>query len=841
MVTAPSASSGALPSRARIVIIGGGVGGASVAHHLTERGERDVLLVERAELTSGSTFHSAGLVGQLRADPALTRMNSWSAALYRRLEEAGGDLAPGWVESGSLRLASSTGRMEEIGRQAVWARRAGLPLELVSAEEARVLFPLMSTDGVLGAAYTPTDGQVDPARLCTALAAMARANGATIAQRTRVTAVETVQDATGRRRVTGVRTDRGDGDDSWVECDVIVDCGGMFAAEIARLAGVRVPIVPMSHQYVVTEAFLPAGTGPLPSLRDPDLLVYYRQELDGLVMGGYERRSAPWTATARSVDAIPADFNGRLLPPDWDRFTQIIENAQVRVPALGDTGVRSMINGPEGFTPDNEFCLGPTEVEGFFVAAGFCAHGIAGAGGIGQVMAAWVLDGDPGLDLWHMDVRRFGPEYRSPGYTLARVVENYESYYDIRTPGSQRCAGRPLKTSPAYPWHAAHGAVFGEKAGWERVEYYGGDGTDAGDPVPTGLRPRGWAGHGWSPCVEPEHRAAREAVALFDESSFAKIEISGPEAAEFVAHAFAGRVEGPPGSVVYTPALDDRGGVAMDVTVTRTADDLFLVVTGTASGLHDLAWLRGRARSGGFPGVRIADVTGAWACFGLWGPRARDVLAPLTPADLSNAAFPYPAMREITVGDVPVRALRVTFVGELGWELYCPTEYGAGLWRTLVEAGRPHGLRPAGYRAIESLRLEKGYRVWGADVSRETTPDEAGLGFAVRQGGGYAGAEALAVGGERGPARRLRALVLDDPRTVALGGEPVRPARGADVLGFVTSGGYGYTVARSLAYALLPVDCGPGTPVQVEVDGAWVAARVARDPLYDPKGDRIRA
>ena len=305
--------------------------------------------------------------------------------------------------------------------------------------------------------------------------------------------------------MTGVRTDRGD-----VECEVVVDCGGMFAAEIARLAGVRVPIVPMSHQYVVTEAFLPPGTGPLPSLRDPDLLVYYRQEVDGLVMGGYERRSAPWTATAATFDAVPADFNGRLLEPDWERFTEIVENAQVRVPALADVGVRSMINGPEAFTPDNEFCLGETEVGGFFVAAGFCAHGIAGAGGIGQVMAAWILDGDPGLDLWHMDVRRFGPEYRSPGYTLARVVENYESYYDIRPPGSQRSAGRPLRVSPAYPWHAAHGAVFGEKAGWERVEYYAcGDGA----PRPTTCGPAagpGTAGRrGSSPSTGPRARPLR--------------------------------------------------------------------------------------------------------------------------------------------------------------------------------------------------------------------------------------------------------------------------------------------------------------------------------------------
>jgi glycine cleavage system aminomethyltransferase T/glycine/D-amino acid oxidase-like deaminating enzyme len=825
---ATGTQAGALPARARIVIIGGGVGGASVAHHLVERGERDVLLLERAELTSGSTFHSAGLVGQLRADLGLTRMNAWSAALYRDLEEAGGDRAPGWVESGSLRLASSPQRWEEIRRQAAWARRAGLPLELVAAEEAQRLFPLMALDGVLGAAYTPTDGQVDPARLCYALAASARAGGVTIAQRTRVTAI-----TTHGGRVTGVRTDRGE-----VECEVVVDCGGMFAAEIARLAGVRVPIVPMAHQYVVTEGFLPAGTGPLPSLRDPDLLVYYRQELDGLVMGGYERRSAPWTATARSFDAVPPDFNGRLLPPDWDRFAEIVENAQVRVPALGEVGVRTMVNGPEGFTPDNEFCLGETEVGGFFVAAGFCAHGIAGAGGIGRVMAAWILDGDPGLDLWHMDVRRFGPEYRAPGYTLARVVENYESYYDIRHPGAQRTAGRPLRTSPAYPWHAAHGAVFGEKAGWERVEYY-----EGGGGAPDGLRPRGWAGHGWSPRVEPEHRAARETVALFDESSFAKIEISGPDAPGFVAHAFAGRVDGPPGSVVYTQALDDRGGVAMDVTVTRLADDAFLVVSGTASGRHDLAWLRDRARWAG-SAVRIADVTGAWACFGLWGPRARDALAALTPSDVSDAAFPYLTMREITVGDVPVRALRVTYVGELGWELYCPTEYGAGLWRTLVEAGAPSGLRPAGYRAIESLRLEKGYRVWGADVGRYTTPDEAGVAFAVRPGGGYAGEAALAAARRReqetGQARRVRCLVLADPRAVALGGEPVRDPDGP-VLGFVTSGGYGYTVARSIAYALLPMSCGPGGVVEVEVDGEWAAAEVVRGPLHDPKGERIRA
>jgi glycine cleavage system aminomethyltransferase T/glycine/D-amino acid oxidase-like deaminating enzyme len=811
----------ALPSRVRIVIIGGGVGGSSVAYHLAERGERDVLLLERAELTSGSTFHSAGLVGQLRSDPALTRMNVYSAELYRRLEAStGGEHSPGWVQTGSLRLASSPGRVEEIRRQAGWAARSGLPLELISADEARELFPLMSTDGVLGAAYTPTDGHVDPSRLCYALASLARANGVTIMQRTRVVGIETVDG-----RVAGVRTDRGD-----VECEVVVDCGGMFAAEIARLAGVRIPVVPMSHQYVVT-APLPPGTLPgdrtLPSLRDPDLLVYYRQEIDGLVMGGYERRSAPWTATASSYDAVPPDFNGKLLSPDWDRFDEIVTNAQVRVPVLADTGVASMINGPEAFTPDNEFCLGETEVAGFFVAAGYCAHGIAGAGGIGRVMADWVLDGDPGMDLWHMDVRRFGRHYRSPGYTLARTVENYESYYDIRYPAAERAAGRPLRTSPAYPWHAANGAVFGEKAGWERVNHYS-------DPGSEELRPRGWAGRLWSPCVETEHRAVREAAGLFDESSFAKISISGPDAATFCTHVFSGRVGRAPGAVVYTQALNDRGGIEMDVTLTRLAEDEFLVVTGTAFGQHDLGWLRRQARLTG-AAVRLADVTGAEACFGLWGPQARDLLAPLTPTSLANADFPFATMQETTVGDVPVRAVRVTFVGELGWELYCSTEYGAALWRTLVETGA----RPGGYRAIESLRLEKGYRVWGGDIGPETTPDEAGLSFAVRPGDGFVGHGALEEARARGVVRTLRCLVLDDSRAVALGGEPVR-LDGA-VVGQVTSGGYGYTVARSIAYAYLPAGTPGGAGLDVQVDGTWERAQVAPSPLYDLKGERIRA
>jgi 4-methylaminobutanoate oxidase (formaldehyde-forming) len=602
------------------------------------------------------------------------------------------------------------------------------------------------------------------------------------------------------------------------------------------MVDVRVPVVPMSHQYVVT-APLPAGSRPaelvgsgaLPSLRDPDLLVYYRQEIDGLVMGGYERQSAAFTASATGFDAVPADFNGKLLTPDWDRFTEIATNAAVRVPVLADLGVASMINGPEGFTPDNEFCLGETEVAGFFVAAGFCAHGIAGAGGIGQVVAAWILDGDPGMDLWHMDVRRFGRHYRSPGYTLARTVENYESYYDITYPAAERSAGRPLRQSPAHAWHAAHGAAFGEKAGWERVNHY----SVAG---PEELRPSGWAGRLWSPCVQPEHVAVRTAAGLFDESSFSKIEITGPDAAGFCRWVFSGRVDRAPGAVVYTQALNDRGGIEMDVTVTRLGPEEFLLVTGTALGGHDLGWLRRQARLAG-SSVRIAEVTGGYACFALWGPRSRELLAPLTPISLDNAEFPYLSMRETTVGDVPVRALRVGFAGELGWELYCSTEYGAALWRTLAATGA----QPCGYRALESLRLEKGYRVWGSDITPETTPDEAGLGFAVRRDGEFAGRTALLAARERGLTRSLRCLVLDDPRAVALGGEPVRLDGDAEFVGQVSSGGYGYTVERSIAYAYLPSGVAEGARAEVGVDGRQVPAAVAPTPLYDPTSARVRS
>jgi glycine cleavage system aminomethyltransferase T/glycine/D-amino acid oxidase-like deaminating enzyme len=800
--------------RARAVVIGGGVGGCSVLYWLARLGWEDIVLVERAELTSGSTFHSAGLVGQLRSTLALTKMMMASVDLYRSLEDEVG-LETGWHEVGSLRLASSPERLEEISRQAGWAKTFGLPLELISPEEAHERFPPMTTDGVLGAAYLPTDGYIDPSQLTFALAEGARRRGAEIATGTRVTGISVDGGS-----VTGVETDRG-----LIETEVVVDAGGMYAREIGALAGVNVPIVPMAHEYLIAK---PSGLPlEMPTMRDPSLLVYFRPESGGLIMGGYERHCAPW-----GLEGIPADFNSRLLDEDWPRFEELMENAVLRVPSLAEMEVVKLVNGPEAFTPDGEFILGPSAVRGFWVAAGFCAHGLAGAGGMGKLVAEWIVDGTPSLDVWHMDSRRFGDAYRSQAYTLARTKEIYETYYDVKYPGHERSAGRPLRVSPTYGRLQELGAAFGEKSGWERANWFEPNAA-RGDES---LRPRGWAGKHWSPAVGAEHAACRDAAAIFDESSFAKILVAGEGAVELLERLCANRVAREVGQVTYTQMVNARGGIECDFTVTRLADDRFRIVTGTAFGQHDLAWIRQHAPAGG--SVQVEDETSAYACLGVWGPRARDILQPLTMADLSNGAFPYMRARELAIGRVPCLALRVTYVGELGWELYCRSELGLALWDTIWEAGREHGLVAGGYKAIDSLRLEKGYRVWGADITPEDTPFEAGLGFAVKlDKGDFVGRDVLVAASQ--PERLLRCLTLDDPHAIALGSEPVRV--GDELVGRVTSGGYGYTVGKSIAYAYLPAEHDVDTEVAVEIFGDWVAGVVAEEPLFDPNGERIRA
>ena len=809
-----------IPERSRAVVIGGGVGGCSVLYHLAKLGWTDSVLVEQFQLTHGSTWHSAGLVGQLRSTISLTRMMQYSVGLYAELRELTGN-DPGWHQLGGLRLASSRPRLEEIQRQAAWARTFGLPMEIVSAEEAQAMFPPMSTKGVEAAAFLPGDGYLDPSQLTFALADGARALGAQIEQRTRVTDIR-LRDG----RVHEVVTDKGT-----IECEVVVNAAGMYAPQIGRLVGVHVPIIPFGHQYLVTEPLDPP-LDPLPTLRDPDNIHYFRTEVGGLVMGGYERKPYAW-----ALDGVPDDFEARLLPEDWERMEEILANSMERVPIMETQPVKKFFNGPEAFTPDAEFILGESDVPGFFVAAGFCAHGLAGAGGVGKVMAEWIVDGQPEWDLWHMDIRRFNRHYRSQRFALARAYEALSKYYDIKYPGEEKQAGRPLRVSSAYQRHQELGAVFGEKAGWERVNWYESNAPD-GDGA---LRPRGWAGENWSPAIGAEALATRHAAGLFDESSFSKLEVLGPGACAFLERICANRIDKPVGSVIYTQMLNPRGGIECDLSVIRRASDRFQLVTGTAFGVHDRRWIEGQAPRDGT--VYVSDVTSAFACFGLWGPRAREILQPLTKTSLGGEDFRYLTAQEISVGDVPCLAVRVTYVGELGWELYAPTEYGLRLWDTLWEAGREHGLVAAGYRAIDALRLEKGYRAWATDLTPERTPDEAGVGFAVKlDKGEFLGRDALAASRDNGGApERLVSLVLEDPRAIALGSEPVRLV-GGDIVGRVTSGGFGYTTESSIALAYVPSALAePGTRVEVDIFGDWIGGEIRADPLYDPAGERVRA
>ncbi len=808
-----------MPERVRAVIIGGGVGGCSIAYWLARLGWHDIVLLERAQLTSGSTFHSAGLVGQLRSSKALTTMMMNSVELYRELG-AEVDLETGWREVGSLRLASSPERMEELRRQAAWAETFGLPLELISPPAAAELFPPLDTKGVLGAAFLPSDGYLDPSQLTLALAKGARLLGAEIRTETVVTAIDVSSG-----RVTGVEIEH-DGSRSKLLTDVVVNAGGIYAHEIGALAGIHVPLVAMAHQYAITKpSGLPTS---MPTLRDPSLLVYFRGESGGLVAGGYERDPVPW-----GLGGIPRDFNNRLLDGDWDRFAPLYENACRRIPLLSEAEIVKLVNGPEAFTPDGEFILGESAVGGLWVAAGFCAHGIAGSGGMGRLVAQWIATGQPGLDAWHMDSRRFGDQYRSRAYTLERTTEVYATYYDVVYPGHERSAGRPLKLSPIYPRLSSLGAAFGEKSGWERANWFTCNENDGDE----GLRPRGWAGREWSPAVGAEHRACRERAALFDQTSFAKMEVFGPGALAALERICANRIDRPPGRVIYTQMLNERGGIECDLTVTRLDAERFRLVTGTATGSHDRAWIEANLPGDG--SALIEDVTSRYACVCLWGPLARDILAPLTESDISSDAFRYLSAAELNVGPVPCLAVRVTFVGELGWELYCPVEYGARLWDTLFEAGGPHGIVAAGYRAIDSLRLEKGYRVWGSDITPVDTPVEAGLSFAVAMDkGDFIGKRALEAA--RSPDRLLACLVLDDPRSVVLGEEPVRIA--GHTQGRVTSGGFGYSIGRSIAYAYIPVEmASAGQRVEVNLFGDWIGGEVATEPLFDPGNARIRA
>lgn len=808
------------PSQAQVVIIGGGVGGCSIAYHLTKMGWKDIVLIERHELTAGSTWHSAGLVGQLRSDANLTRMMYYSTALYRQLSDETG-VDPGWREVGGIRLASSPERMEDIKRTVGMARSFGMPMEILNPQETYELFPLISMEGVVGAAYTPNDGVIDPTGLTNSLAAGAKSRGAKFIMETDVEGINLKNG-----QIDEVVTNRGS-----IKTEIVVNAAGQWGGEVGKMVGLNLPVIPMAHLYIVTKP-IEGVQHDFPTLRDPDLLVYWREEVGGLITGGYERDPAPF-----GLNGIPKDFKYQLLNPDWDRFAPLMENSVKRVPAIETAEIIQLLNGPEGFSPDGEFLLGPTAVKGFWVACAFCAHGLAGAGGIGKVMAEWIIEGHPEWDLWRLDVRRFGTNYASQEYTLARTIETYSKYYDIHYPGEERTSVRNLRLSPTYHRLQDLGVEFGEKSGWERPNWY----KPYESLARHGHEPKGWSRHNWSRAIGYEHLKTREIAGLFDETSFNKFEVRGSGALAFLNQVCANDIDQPVGTVVYTQCLNPKGGIECDFTVTRLGEDNFLIITGTAFGQHDSSWLRLNMPEDG--SVTLEDVTSNYACIGLWGPKARTILEKVSTDDLTNENFHYMTAQHITIGEVPVLASRVTYVGELGWEFYCPIEYGLRLWDILWEAGYPEGMVAVGYKAIDTLRLEKGYRYWSAEITPDYSPLEAGLGFAVEfEKGDFIGREALLKQKETGVKQKLCCITLKDDRTIALGNEPIRPVGVDTIIGWVASGGYGYSVKKSIVFAYLPVDyANLGTELEIEFFSEKVKAVVERSPLYDPKGERIRA
>jgi sarcosine dehydrogenase len=810
-----------LPASARVVIVGGGIVGCSVAYHLGKLGWTDVLLLEQGRLTSGSTWHAAGLVGQLRTSANITQLLGYSVELYQRLEADTGQ-ATGWKRNGGLRLACTADRWTEVRRQATTAHSFGLEMHLLTAKEAQDLWPPMQVEDVVGAAFLPTDGQANPADITQALAKGARMAGVSLREGVAVTGFDLDQG-----RVRAVHTSAGP-----IACEKAVLCAGQWTRALAAMAGVNVPLVSVQHQYLVTEP-IPGVTAGLPTLRDPDRLTYYKEEVGGLVMGGYEPNPKPWAERG-----LPERFEFQLLDEDWDHFEPIMELALGRVPALATAGVKQLISGPESFTPDGNWIIGEApETRGIFVGAGFNAFGIASAGGAGMALAEWVAKGEPPFDVWPVDIRRFGRGHADPDWVRTRTLEAYGKHYTMAWPFEEYRSGRPLRRSPLYRRLLDQGACFGEKLGWERPNWFAGPGEEPVDRYSYGRQ-------NWFDAVGGEHRACRERVALFDQTSFAKFLLVGRDAEAALSWLCANDVARAPGSLVYTQMLNAKGGIECDLTVARLSRDRFYLVTGTGFATRDFDWISRNIPEG--LDAHLVDGTSAHAVLSLFGPCARGVLGAVTADEIGNEAFPFGTWRRLRVAGAPVMALRVTYVGELGWELHVPVEFAATVYDALMEAGRPYGIANAGYRAIDSLRLEKGYRAWGADIGPDHSPLMAGLGWAVKLKGGtpFLGREALLEQRSR-PLTRLLAGFAASPEVVLLGRETIY--RDGQRVGWLASGGYGYTVGRSLGYGYVRNPAGVdrdhvlGGTYELEVAGKRVAARAFLDPTYDAKGAKVRA
>jgi 4-methylaminobutanoate oxidase (formaldehyde-forming) len=813
-----------LPTTARAVIIGGGIIGASTAYHMGKLGWNDTVLLERKKLTSGTTFHAAGLVGQLRTSANITQLLGYSVDLYKRLELETG-LQTGWKMNGGLRLACNAERWTEVKRQATTAHSFGLEMHLLTPQEAQDLWPLMTIDDLVGAAYLPTDGQANPSDITQSLAKGARMAGVKIFEDTPV--IRIIVD---NGRIRGVETPFGT-----IECEKVICCAGQWTRALAATVGVNVPLVSVEHQYMVTER-IDGVTPDLPTLRDPDRLTYWKEDVGGLVWGGYEPNPKPW-----AVGGIPEGFHFDLLTSDYDHYSQFMDNAIARVPSLATAGVKQLINGPESFTPDGNFILGEApELKNFFVGAGFNAFGIASAGGAGMALAEWAANGAAPYDLWPVDIRRFGRVHQSTDWVRTRTLEAYGKHYTIAWPSEEMQSTRPTRRSPLYAHLTAAGACFGEKLGWERPNWFADLG--AGE---TPVDRYSYQRPGWFDAVAREHRAAREAAVLIDQTSFAKFTLKGPGAAAALNWIAAGNVNRAVGSLTYTQMLNTKGGIEADVTVARVAVDEFYIVTGTGFATHDFDWIARNLAADA--DCQLLDVTAGSAVLSLMGPRARAVLSAVTDADLSNTAFPFGTTRKISVAGCPVLALRVTYVGELGWELHMPTDVAVTVYEALMAAGQGHGLVNAGYRAIETLRLEKGYRAWGSDIGPDHTPVEAGLTWACKMKSGidFQGRAAVAAQLTGGVRKRLACFTVDDPNVILLGRETI--TRNGQRAGWLSSGGFGHTLGQPIGFGYVRNPDGvtddylTSGDYALEVASELVPARLHLQPLYDPQNARIRS
>ena len=811
-----------LPSHAQVVVIGGGIIGCSTAYHLARDHKADVVLLEQGKLTSGSTWHAAGLVGQLRSSASITQVLKYSVELYKRLKDETG-LDTGWKMTGCLRLATNEDRWTEFRRLATTARSFGMEMELISPAEVKKMWPLLEVSDLVGASFLPTDGQASPSDITQSLAKGARQAGAQIIEGVTVTGFE--MDGS---RITAVRTTQG-----IIRCETVVNCAGQWARQVGAMAGINVPLQPVKHQYIITEKL--EGLAPdSATIRDPDRRTYFKEEVGGLVMGGYEPDPIPWT-----TGDVPGDFQFQLFDDDWDHFEQHLEQAIARVPALAETGVRKMINGPESFTPDGNFILGPApECANMYVGAGFNAFGIASGGGAGWVLAQWAMAGEAPMDLWVVDIKRFSDLHRDRDWVNERTLEAYGKHYTVAFPHEEYASGRPRIVSPLYDRLKSSGAVFGSKLGWERPNWFAPAGVEARDIYSMGRQ-------NWFGAVGDEHRAVREAVGIFDQSSFAKYEISGRDAAEALNGIAANNVAREVGRLTYTQMLNSRGGIECDLTVARLGEDRFYIVTGTGFRTHDLAWIRDHLPVGA--AVESRDVTEDWGTLSLMGPKARDVLSAVTHADVSNAAFPFGHVRLLSIAGAEVRALRVTYVGELGWELHVPLVRLGEVYDALMAAGAAFGIRPVGYRALESLRLEKGYRAWGSDITPNDNPLEAGLGWAakLKSAQPFIGRAALEKAAGQPLRKRLATFTTRDESAVLVGRETI--LRDGAFAGYLTSGGYGYTVARPIGLGYVRNAAGVDTDYltsgsyELVVANERLPAEPHLSPLYDPDNQRVKA